>query len=161
MLIQQIRQPATRVTPQIITKMASYDQNRYKHLPKFGYFIYNCHFPNKSVNHSKTPYVVPEDYKKDDNDFLHHYRSLRLSRNTDTDYISASPHFYYVVDLYEAHTYNLPTPDLTYFIKRGEAYNISLQQFRPHQLIRPTVCNYWYIDVEIGSIHPCLVQCLP
>ena len=37
--------------------MAPHDQDQYKHLPKFGYFIYNCHFPNKSVNHSKTPYV--------------------------------------------------------------------------------------------------------
>ena len=115
-----------RVTLQIITKMASYDQNRYKHLPKFGYFVYNCHFPNKSVNHSKTPYAVPEDYKNDD-DFLQHYCSLRLSRNTDIDYVGAFPHFYYVVDLYEAHAYNLPPPDPTYFIKHGEAYNTSLQ----------------------------------
>ena len=105
-----------RVTPQIITKMASYDHNQYKHLPKFGYFVYNCHFPNKSVNHSETPYTVPEDYK-DDNDFLQHYHSLRLSCNTDIDYVGAFPHFYYVVDLYEAHAYNLPQPNLTYFIK--------------------------------------------
>ena len=140
--------------------MTSYDQNWYKHLPKFGYFIYNCHFPNKSVNHSETPYAVPEDYK-DDNDFLLHYCSLRLSRNTDIDYTGAFLHFYYVVDLYEAHAYNLPQPDPTYFIKCSEAYYTSLQQFRPHQLIQPTVRNYQYIDVEIGSIHPCLVQCLP
>ena len=133
--------------------MASYDQNRYKHLPKFGYFIYNCHFPNKSVNHSKTPYVVPEDYK-DNND------SLRLSRNTDTDYIGAFPHFYYVVDLYEAIVYNLPHPDPTPFIQRGKDYQTSLQQYRPPQPIQP-VRNYQYIDVKIGSIHPCLVQCLP
>ena len=105
------------------------------------------------------PYAVPEDYK-DDNDFLQHYRSLRLSCNTDTDYISAFPHFYYVIDLYEAYVYNLPHPDPTYFIKHGEAYNTSLQQFRPPQPIQ-LVCNYRYIDVKIGSIHPCLVQCLP
>ena len=160
MLIYIIKQHATRVTPQIITKMASYDQNRYKHLPKFSYFVYNCHFPNKSVNHSETPYAIPEDYK-DDNNFLQHYRSLRLSHNTDIDYIGAFPHFYYVVDLYKAHAYNQPHPDPTYFIKRGEAYNTSLQQFRPPQLIRPIVHNYRYIDIEIGSIHPCLVQCLP
>ena len=140
--------------------MESYDQNRYKHLPKFGYFVYNCHFPNKSVNHSETPYVVPEDYKNDD-DFLQHYRSLRLSCNTDIDYIGAFPHFYYIVDLYEAHAYNLPPPDPTNFIKRGEAYNTSLQQSRPPQPIRKPVHNYRYIDVEVGSIHPCLVQCLP
>ena len=95
--------------------MTSYDKNRYKHLPKFGYFVYNCHFPNKSVNHSETPYAVPEDYKND-NDFLQHYRSLRLSCNTDTDYIGAFPHFYYVVDLYEAIAYNQPQPDPTPFI---------------------------------------------
>ena len=85
-LIHIIEQHAMRVTPQIITKMASYDHNQYKHLPKFGYFVYNCYFPNKSVKHSKTPYMVPEDYK-DDNDFLQHYHSLRLSRNTDIDYV--------------------------------------------------------------------------
>ena len=101
--------------------MASYDLNRYKHLPKFGYFVYNCHFPSKSVNHSENPYAVPEDYK-DDNDFLQHYRSLRLSRNTDTDYISAFPHFYYVVDLYEAIACNRPRPDLTPYIQHGHAY---------------------------------------
>ena len=148
-----------RVTPQIITKMASYDQNRYKHLPKFGYFIYNCHFPNKSVNHSETPYTVPEDYKND-NDFLQHYHSLRLSRNTDTDYISAFPHFYYIVDLYKAVAYNQPHPDPTPFIQCGKDYQTSLQRFRPPQPIT-TVRNYQYIDIEIGSIHPCLVQCLP
>ena len=139
--------------------MASYDQNRYKHLPKFGYFVYSCYFPNKSVSHSETPYMVPEDYK-DDNDFLQHYRSLRLSPNTDIDYIGAFPHFFYIIDLYKAHAYNLPPPDPTYFIKRGEAYNTSLHQFRPPQPIT-TVHNHWYIDVKIGSIHPCLVQCLP
>ena len=112
------------------------------------------------MNHSKTPYVVPEDYK-DDNDFLQYYRSLRLSRNTDTDYISAFPHFYYVVDLYKAIVYNQPHPDLTPFIQRGKDYQTSLQRFRPPQPIQPTVCNYRYIDIEIGSIHPCLVQCLP
>ena len=112
------------------------------------------------MNHSENPYTVPEDYK-DDNNFLWHYRSLRLSRNTDIDYIGAFPHFYYVVDLYEAHTYNTPLPDLTYFIKHNEAYNSSLQQFRPPQPIQPIVRNYRYIDVEIWSIHPCLVQCLP
>ena len=68
--------------------------------------------------------MVPEDYK-DDNDFLQHYHSLRLSRNTDIDYVGAFPHFYYIVDLYEAHTYNLPQPAPTYFIKRGEAYYTS------------------------------------
>ena len=57
------------------------------------------------MNHSETPYVVPEDYKTDD-EFLQHFRSLRLSRNTDTDYISAFPHFYYVIDLYKAIAYN-------------------------------------------------------
>ena len=87
--------------------MTPYDPKRYKHLPKFGYFIYSCHFPNKSVNHSETPYAVPEDYINDDN-FLQHYRSLRLSRNTDTDYIGAFPHFYYIVDLYKAVAYNKP-----------------------------------------------------
>ena len=141
-------------------KMASYDQNWYKHLPRFGYFVYNCHFPNKSVNHSKTLYVVPEDYKNDDN-FLQHYCSLRLSRNTDTDYISAFPHFYYVIDLYEAIAYNQPHTDPTPFIQHSKNYQTSLQQFRPLQPIQPTVRNYQYIDVEIGSIHPCLVQCLP
>ena len=145
-------------TPQIITKMTSYDPKRYKHLPKFGYFVYNCHFPNKSVNHSETPYAVPEDYK-DDDDFLQHYRSLRLSRNTDTDYIGAFPHFYYIVDLYEAVAYNNPRPDPTPFIQRGNAYRTSHQQLpsQPTQIVR----NHRYIDVEIGSIHPYLVQCLP
>ena len=114
--------------------MAPHDQDRYKHLPKFGYFVYNCHSPNKSVNHSKTPYVVPENYK-DDDDFFQYYCSLRLSRNTDTDYISAFPHFFYVVDLYEAIAYNLPHPDPTPFIQRGKAYQTSLQQFRPPQPI--------------------------
>ena len=99
--------------------MASYDKNQYKHLPRFSYFIYNCHFPNKSVNHSENPYAVPEDYKNNDN-FLQHYRSLRLSHNTDIDYISAFPHFYYVVDLYEAIMYNLPHPDPTPFIQHGD-----------------------------------------
>ena len=140
--------------------MASYDQNQYKHLPKFGYFVYNCHFPNKSVNHSETPYVVPEDYK-DDNDFLQHYCPLRLSHNTNTDYIGAFPHFCYVVDLYEAVAYNQPHPDLTHFIQRGKEYHTSLQQLKPPQPIQQIVRNYQYIDVEIGSIHPCLVQCLP
>ena len=112
------------------------------------------------MNHSETPYAVPEDYK-DDNDFLQYYRSLRLSRNTDTDYIGAFPHFYYVVDLYEAIAYNQPHPDLTPFIQCGKDYQTSLQWFRPPQPIQPTVCNYRYIDIEIGSIHPCLVQCLP
>ena len=106
--------------------MTSYNKDRYKHLPKFGYFVYNCHFPNKSVNHSETPYVVPEDYK-DDNDFLQHYHSLRLSRNTDTDYIGAFPHFYYIIDLYEATAYNQPHPDPTPFIQRGKEYITSLQ----------------------------------
>ena len=120
--------------------------------------VYNCHFPNKSVNHSKTPYAVPEDYK-DDDDFLQHYRSLRLSRNTDTDYIGTFPHFYYVVDLYEAIAYNRPRPDPTPYIQRGNAYHTSHQQLPPQpiQIVR----NYRYIDVEIGSIHPYLVQCLP
>ena len=139
--------------------MTSYDKNRYKHLPKFRYFVYNCHFPNKSVNHSETPYAVPEDYKNDD-DFLQHYCSLRLSRNTDTDYIGAFPHFYYIVDLYEAIAYNQPQPNPTPFIQRGKDYETSLQQFKLPQPIQQ-VRNYWYIDVEIGSIHPCLVQCLP
>ena len=78
------------------------------------------------MNHSETPYVVPEDYK-DDNDFLQYYCSLRLSRNTDTDYISAFPHFYYVVDLYKAIVYNQPHPDLTPFIQHGKDYQTSLQ----------------------------------
>ena len=138
--------------------MTSYDKDRYKHLPKFRYFVYNCHFPNKSVNHSKNPYAVPEDYK-DDDDFLQHYRSLRLSCNSDLDYIGAFPHFYYVIDLYEAIAYNQPRPDPTPFIQQGKEYNSS-QQFKPHQPIKP-VRNYRYIDVEIESIHPCLVQCLP
>ena len=112
------------------------------------------------MNHSESPYMVPEDYK-DDNDFLQYYCSLRLSHNTDTDYISVFPHFYYVVDLYKAIVYNQPHPDLTPFIQRGKDYQTSLQRFRPPQLIQPTVCNYRYIDIEIGSIHPCLVQCLP
>ena len=107
--------------------MTSYDPNRYKHLPKFGHFVYHCHFPNKSVNHSETPYAVPEDYKNDD-DFLQHYRSLRLSRNTDIDYIGAFPHFYYVVDVYEAIAYNEPRPDPTPYIQRGNAYHTSHQQ---------------------------------
>ena len=145
-------------TPQIITKMTSYDSKRYKHLPKFGYFVYSCHFPNKSVNHSEKPYVDPEDYINDE-DFLQHYRSLRLSCNTDTDYIGAFPHFYYVVDLYEAIVYNRPHPDPTPFIQCGKDY-ITSQQFRPPQPIQ-TVHNYRYIDIKVGSIHPCLVQCLP
>ena len=78
------------------------------------------------MNHSENPYVVPEDYKNDDN-FLQHYHSLRLSRNTDIDYISAFPHFYYIVDLYEAIMYNLPHPDPTPFIQRGKDYQTSLQ----------------------------------
>ena len=145
-------------TPQTITEMTLYDPKRYKHLPKFGYFVHNCHFPNKSVNHSETPYAIPEDYK-DDDDFLQHYRSLRLSRNTDTDYIGAFPHFYYVVDLYEAIAYNNPRPDPTPYIQRGNQYTSSLQQFPPQpiQIVR----DYRYIDDEIGSIHPYLVQCLP
>ena len=105
--------------------MTSYDPKRYKHLPKFGYFVYNCHVPNESVNHSETPYVVPEDYKNDD-DFLRHYRSLRLSRNTDIDYIGAFPHFYYVVDLYETKAYNQPHPDPTPFIQCSKDYTTSL-----------------------------------
>ena len=137
----------------------AYNKDRYKHLPKFGYFVYNCHFPNKSVNHSKTPYAVPEDYKDDDN-FLQHYRSLRLSHNTNTDYIGAFPHFYYIVDLYEAIAYNRPQPDPTYFIQCSKEYQTSLQQFRPPQPIQ-IVCNHQYIDIKIGSIHPLLVQCLP
>ena len=139
--------------------MASYDKNQYKHLPKFSYFVYNCHFPNRSLNHSKTPYTIPEDYKNNDN-FLQHYCSLRLSCNINTDYIGAFPHFYYVIDLYEAIAYNRPHPDPTPFIQRGKDYITSLQQFRPPQLIQ-TVRNYRYIDVEVRSIHPCLVQCLP
>ena len=99
--------------------------------------------------------MVPEDYK-DNDDFIQHYHSLRLSHNTDTDYIGAFPHFYYVVDLYEAIAYNQPCPDPTPFIQRGKDYQTSLQQFKPLQPIQP-VRNYWYIDVEIGSIHPCLV----
>ena len=138
--------------------MTSYDPNRYKHLPKFGYFVYNCHFPNKSVNHSETPYAVPEDYINDD-DFLQHYCSLRLSCNSDTDYIGAFPHFYYVVDLYEAFAYNLPQPDPTPFIQRGKDYHTSQQQLPPQPT--QTVRNYRYIGVEIGSIHPYLAQCLP
>ena len=137
--------------------MASYDPNQYKHLPKFGYFIYNCHFPNKSVNHSETPYTVPEDYINDNN-FLQHYRHLRLSRNSDPDYIGAFPHFYYIVDLYEAFVYNRPQPDPTPFIQHGNAYHTSHQPLPPQPI---TVRNYQYIDVEIGSIHPYLVQCLP
>ena len=116
--------------------MTSYNKNWYKHLPKFGYFIYNCHFPNKSVNHSETPYAVPEDYKNND-DFLQHYRSLRLSRNSDPDYIGAFLHFYYIVDLYEAIAYNQPRPDPTPFIQWGKDYNSSLQQFKPPQPIIP------------------------
>ena len=139
-------------------KMTSYDPKRYKHLPKFSYFVYSCHFPNKSVNHSETPYAVPEDYKNDD-DFLQHYRLLRLSCNTDTDYIGAFPHFYYVVDLYEAIAYNQPRPDPTPFIQRGHIYHTSNQQLPPQPI--QIVCNHRYIDVEIGSIHPYLVQCLP
>ena len=110
------------------------------------------------MNHSETPYAIPEDYK-DDDDFLQHYRSLRLSRNTDTDYIGAFPHFYYIVDLYEAIAYNRPRPDPATYIQRGNAYYSSHQQLPPQpiQIVR----NHRYIDVEIGSIHPYLVQCLP
>ena len=110
------------------------------------------------MNHSETPYAVPEDYKNDD-DFLRHYCSLRLSRNTDTDYIGAFPHFYYVVDLYEAIAYNRPQPDPTIYIQRRNAYQSSQQQLplQPIQIVR----NHRYIDIEIGSIHPYLVQCLP
>ena len=138
--------------------MTSYDPKRYKHLPKFGYFVYSCHFPNKSVNHSEQPYAVPEDYK-DDDDFLQHYHSLRLSRNSDIDYIRAFPHFYYVVDLYEAIAYNKPHPDPTPYIQHGNTFQTSHQQSPPQpiQIVR----NHRYIDVEIGSIHPYLVQCLP
>ena len=136
------------------SQMTSYNLKRYKHLPKFGYFVYNCHFPNKSVNHSESPYAVPEDYK-DDDDFLQHYRSLRLSHNTDIDYICAFPHFYYVVDLYKAIAYNRPRPDPTPYIQRRNAYHTSRQQLPPQPI--KTVRNYRYIDVEIGSIHPYLV----
>ena len=122
--------------------MTSFDPKRYKHLPKFRHFVYSCHFPNKSVNHSETSYAIPEDYKND-NDFLQHYRSLRLSCNTDTDYIGAFPHFYYVVDLYEAIAYNRPRPDPTPYIQRGNAYYSSHQQLppQPTQIVR----NYQYI----------------
>ena len=86
--------------------------------------------------------MVPEDYK-DDSDFLQHYHSLRFPRNNLPDLIGHFPHFYYVLDLYEAHAYNRPHPDPTYFIKRGEEYQISLQQSRPHQMQSLTaVCNY-------------------
>ena len=104
------------------------------------------------------PYAVPEDYIND-HDFLQHYRSLRLSCNTDTDYIGAFPHYYYVVDLYEAIVYNKPRPDPTPYIQRGNAYHTSHQQLPPQPI--QTVRNHRYIDVEIGSIHPYLVQCLP
>ena len=88
------------------------------------------------MNHSETPYAVPEDYKNDD-DFLQHYHSLRLSPNTDTDYIGAFPHFYYVIDLYKATAYNQPHPDPTPFIQCGKDYITSLQRFRPPQPIQP------------------------
>ena len=110
------------------------------------------------MNHSETPYAVPEDYK-DDDDFLQHNRSLRLSCNTDTDYIGAFPHFYYVVDLYEALAYNQPRPDPTPFIQCGKDYYTSHQQLPPQ--LTKIVRNHRYIDVKIGSIHPYLVQCLP
>ena len=103
--------------------------------------------------------MLPEDYKNND-DFLQHYRFLRLSRNSNPDFVGTLPHFYYVVDLYEAIAYNQPHPDPTPFIQCGKDYATSSQQFKPPQPNR-TVCNYQYIDVEIGSIHPCLVQCLP
>ena len=127
--------------------MTSYDPKRYKHLPKFGSFVYYCHFPNKSVNHSETPYAVPEDYKNDD-DFLQHYRSLRLSHTSNIDYIGAFPHFYYVVDLYEAIVYNRPRPDPTPFIQRGNAYHTSHQQLPPQpiQIVR----NYCQTRIGIG-----------
>ena len=56
--------------------------------------------------------MVPEDYK-DDSDFLQHYHSLRFPRNNLPDLIGHFPHFYYVLDLYEAHAYNRPHPDPT------------------------------------------------
>ena len=110
------------------SQMTSYDPEQYKHLPKFGYYAYSCH--------SETPYAVPED-SKDDDDFLRHYRSLRLSRNTDIDYIGAFPHFYYIIDLYEAIAYNQPWPDPTPFIQRGNAYHTSHQRL----LSKPIACK--------------------
>ena len=89
-------------------QMDTFDPIRYKHLPKFGQFIHWCYFPNKSVNHSETPYTVPEDYKNDD-DFLQHYHSLRLSRNTNfIDLFSACPQYFYNLEYYKAYAYNQP-----------------------------------------------------
>ena len=141
--------------------MDTFDLIRYKHLPKFRRFIHQCYFPNKSVNHSETPYVVPEDYKTDD-DFLWHYRSLRLSRNTDQiDLVGACPQFYYDLEFYEAYAYNLPQPSPSYFIQWDKEYQNSLRTIHPHQMQPLTrVRDYRYIDVETESINPLLVQCL-
>ena len=114
------------------------------------------------MNHSETPYVVPEDYKNDD-DFLQHYHSLRLSRNTDfIDLFSACPQYFYNLEYYEAYAYNQPRPSPAYFLQRSKEYQNSLQQSRPHQMQPLTrVRDYRYIDIEIESINPLLVQCLP
>ena len=83
--------------------MDKFDPNRNKHLPQFSRILHKIHLPNKSVNHSETPYAEPEDYK-DDSDFLQHYRSLRLSCNTDQlDLVGAFPQYYYNLEWLEAY----------------------------------------------------------
>ena len=137
----------------IITKMDTFDLIWYKHLPKFGQFIHQCYFPSKSVNHSKTPYVVPLDYKNDNN-FLQHYRSLRLSHNTDfIDLFSACLQYFYDLEYYKVYAYNQPWPSPAYFLQWSREYQNSLWTIHSCQTQPLTwVHDYRYIDVEIESI---------
>ena len=141
--------------------MDTFDPIQYKHLPRFRQFIHQCYFPKKSVKHSETPYVVPEDYKYN-NDFLQHYHSLRLSCNTNLiDLFGACPQFFYDLEYYEAYTYNQPRRSPAYFLQQSREYQNSLQTIHPRQTQPLTqVCDYKYIDIKIESINPLLVQCL-
>ena len=135
--------------------MDTFDSIWYQHLPEFGQFIHQCYFPNKSVNHSETPYMVPGDYKNN-NDFLQHYHSLRLSHNTDfLDLVGACPQYFYNLEYYKAYAYNQPHPSPAYFLQQSREY-IHPRQTQP----LTWVCDYRYIDIEIESINPLLVQCL-
>ena len=105
--------------------------------------------------------MVPEDYKNDD-DFLQHYHSLRLSHNTDfPDLFTACPQYFNDLEFYEAYMYNQPWPSPDYFLQQSREYQNSLTAIHPHQT-QPLkwVHDYRYIDVEIKSINPLLVQYL-
>ena len=155
--IPLIWQPATRVTPQIITK--------WHHMIKTDTNIYPDSVTLYTIAISLINlWTIPKPYTWS----LRTIKTTTISFNTivpsdslATLIMIAFPHFYYVIDLYEAIAYNQPHTDPTPFIQHSKNYQTSLQQFRPLQPIQPTVHNYRYIDVEIGSIHPCLVQCLP